>query len=68
MGTLCKRNGPIVYTSSKELILGGIRSNLERNLAGNASAEDQQNAEKLMEKLSSSPRSEQVKKYSCKYT
>ena len=31
MGVLCMKVGPIVYSNSKDLIMSGVRNNLERN-------------------------------------
>ena len=51
MGALCARNGPEVYLSTKEIILEGVKSNLERKPIGEASISEQEQAEKLAEKL-----------------
>ncbi len=51
MGTLCKRTGPDIYVSTKDVILEGVRSNLERKPIGEASVSEQEQAEKLAEKL-----------------
>lgn len=51
MGALCKRDGPEIYVSTKDTILEGIRSNLERRPVGEAGISDQEQAEKLAEKL-----------------
>ncbi|XP_048737561.2 uncharacterized protein LOC125652410 [Ostrea edulis] len=55
LGALCKIVGPAVYENSKSAILEGIRSNLERERLSVSSQQEQEETEKLMEKLSSSP-------------
>ena len=51
MGTLCQRDGPDVYVATRDTILDGIRSNLERKPLDQAGIAEQENAEKLAEKL-----------------
>ena len=51
MGVLCHREGPQIYASTRDIILEGVRSNLERQPIGDAAQE----VDKLVEKLSSSP-------------
>jgi hypothetical protein len=55
LGALCKVVGPAVYENSKSAILEGIRSNLERERLSASGQQEQEETEKLMEKLSSSP-------------
>ncbi|XP_077991642.1 uncharacterized protein LOC144445871 [Glandiceps talaboti] len=58
MGALCRRTGPEIYLSSKDIILEGIQSNLERQAMSESSHDEMKQAEALMEKLSSSPSKE----------
>ena len=51
MGALCKRDGPEMYVSTKDAILEGIKSNLERRPIGEAGISEQVEAGKLSEKL-----------------
>ena len=51
MGALCKRDGPEIYVSTKDTILEGIKSNLERRPIGEAGILEQVEAGKLAEKL-----------------
>ncbi len=51
MGALCIRDGPQVYEESKDLILAGVRSNLERQQVGEAAGDDKKKNEALMNKL-----------------
>ena len=51
MGTLCRRDGPEVYVSTKDTILEGVQSNLDRRPIGEAGISQQEQAEKLAEKL-----------------
>ena len=51
MGALCKRDGPEIYVSTKDTILEGIKSNLERRPIGEAGISEQMEAGKLAEKL-----------------
>ncbi|XP_070576630.1 uncharacterized protein [Ptychodera flava] len=60
MGALCRRNGPEIYLSSKDIILEGVQSNLERHPISDSGHEEQKQAEALMEKLSSSPGKESI--------
>ena len=60
IGTLCKRVGPQVYDRCKSTILEGISSNLERDMTMDGSISEADQSEKLIEKLSSSPRGEKV--------
>ena len=60
IGTLCKRVGPQIYERCKSTILMGISSNLERDTMMDGSISDADQSEKLIEKLSSSPRGEKV--------
>ncbi|XP_061173141.1 uncharacterized protein LOC133182346 [Saccostrea echinata] len=55
LGALCKKVGPAVYENSRSAILEGIRSNLEREKLSESSQQEQEETERLMEKLSSSP-------------
>ncbi|XP_078313834.1 uncharacterized protein LOC111130281 [Crassostrea virginica] len=55
LGALCKKIGPAVYENCKSTILEGIRSNLERERMSVSSQQEQEETDKLMEKLSSSP-------------
>ena len=55
LGALCKKIGPVVYENCKSTILEGIRSNLERERMSVSSQQEQEETDKLMEKLSSSP-------------
>ncbi|CAH1792996.1 unnamed protein product [Owenia fusiformis] len=55
MGALCKKGGPDVYAENRDAILEGIQTNLERQPL--TEVLQQEDAEKLYEKLSSSPRS-----------
>ena len=57
---LCKTVGPQVYERCKGTILEGISNNLERDSLMEASVSEQEESEKLIEKLSSSPRGEKV--------
>lgn len=47
--------GPETYGNCKERILEGVKCNLDRQSMGEASAEEQKEREKLMNKLASSP-------------
>ena len=51
MGALCNRDGPEIYVSTKDTILEGIKSNLERRPFGEAGISEQLEAGKLAEKL-----------------
>ena len=64
IGILCKTVGPTVYVKCKETILEGISGNLERDSLMEGSLTEQEESEKLIEKLSSSPRGEKVLKSS----
>ena len=63
LGALCKKIGPAVYENCKSTILEGIRSNLERERMSVSSQQEQEETDKLMEKLSSSPA--RVRKFVC---
>ena len=54
MGVLCKRDGPEIYVSTKDTILEGVKSNLERRPIGEAGISEQMEAEKLADKLAGS--------------
>lgn len=58
IGTLCKKIGPSVYEACKTRVLEGIHSNLERDPLTESSISEHDETEKLIEKLSSSPRGE----------
>ena len=60
IGTLCKRVGPQVYDRCKSTILEGISNNLERDTMMDGSISETESSDKLIEKLSSSPRGEKV--------
>ena len=57
---LCKTVGPQVYERCKTTILEGISNNIERDLLMEGSVTEQEQSEKLIDKLSSSPRGEKV--------
>jgi hypothetical protein len=57
LGAVCARLGPDIYGKSKDKILEGIRSNLERQPLSEAGQMEQEDMDKLVEKLSSSPSS-----------
>ncbi|XP_025103889.1 uncharacterized protein LOC112569974 [Pomacea canaliculata] len=57
LGALCRTLGPQIYGRIKSQILEGIRSNLERQPITESGMMEQENMEKLVEKLSSSPSS-----------
>ncbi|XP_072032350.1 uncharacterized protein [Amphiura filiformis] len=58
LGALCKRCGPEVYESSKDIILEGVRCNLERAPLNEASLEEQNQVHALTEKLARSQKDE----------
>lgn len=52
MGALCSRVGPEIYGQYKDVVLQGVRSNLERDLSLlEATTASQEDTEKLVEKL-----------------
>ncbi|XP_071164390.1 uncharacterized protein [Mytilus edulis] len=55
LGALCKKIGPEIYGDVKDQILNGIRSNLEREMPTGDEHQNDDDVEKLVEKLSSSP-------------
>ncbi|KAK3093794.1 hypothetical protein FSP39_020339 [Pinctada imbricata] len=55
MGALCRKIGPDMFNQSKSVILGGIKSNLERESLNESELKEQEDTERLMSKLSSSP-------------
>lgn len=57
LGALCRKVGPETYGNVKDQILQGIRSNLERDLP-TGDEDDDNDVDKLMQKLSSSPSGE----------
>ena len=54
LGALCKRCGPEVYESSQDIILEGVRCNLERAPLNEATQEEQNQVQALTEKLARS--------------
>ncbi|KAK7507023.1 hypothetical protein BaRGS_00001874 [Batillaria attramentaria] len=55
LGALCAKLGPEIYSRTKSKILEGIQSNLERQPLSETGHMEHEDAEKLVEKLSSSP-------------
>ncbi|XP_071441316.1 uncharacterized protein [Hetaerina americana] len=56
LGSLCARLGPEIYCDCKDYVLNQIQINLERQVAEDvASRQEQQETEKLMEKLAGPP-------------
>ena len=62
MGCMCHRLGPAVYHECRQNIIDGISTNLERNSMTDSFISEQDETERLIEKLSSSPRGEKVRK------
>lgn len=56
LGALCKKIGPSVYHECRGNVLNGISTNLERDPLTDSCISEQDETERLMEKLSSSPR------------
>ena len=55
LGALCAKLGPQIYSRTQSKILGGIQTNLERQPLSDSGHVEQEDREKLVEKLSSSP-------------
>ena len=55
LGSLCAKLGPQIYSRTQFKILGGIQTNLERQPLSESGNLEQESAEQLAEKLSSSP-------------
>lgn len=55
LGALCAKLGPQIYSRTRSKILGGIQTNLERQPLSDSGHVEQEDREKLVEKLSSSP-------------
>ena len=51
MGELCAKHGAEIYSSCRDMVLTGVRTNLERQPVDVAGAAEQKQAEKIREKL-----------------
>ncbi|WAR18431.1 hypothetical protein MAR_000269 [Mya arenaria] len=58
LGSLCAKFGPDIYITVKANVLEGIATNLERDPFTDSVISEQDETERLIEKLSSSPRGE----------
>lgn len=58
---MCQRLGPSVYQECKPSVIDGISTNLERDPLTDSCISEQDETERLIEKLSSSPRGEKVR-------
>ena len=51
MGELCNKLGPDVYANCRETVMAGVHGNLERQPLDEAGQAEQQEAERIREKL-----------------